>query len=96
MHIFAVVLQCICSDVISGTFTSPQLMSAWAFIAGFCAYAIGSKIAVSHAINSHVLTDKHPCISQAINVLLMYGYTHSMRSQKLTTSTVTCIEMDVI
>ena len=31
-------------------------------------------IAVSHAINSHVLTNKNPCINQAIHVLLMYGF----------------------
>ena len=29
---------------------------------------------VSHAINSHVLTCKKPCINQAIHVLLMHGF----------------------
>ena len=29
---------------------------------------------VSHAINSHVLTGKNPCINQAIYVLLMHGF----------------------
>ena len=29
---------------------------------------------VSHAINSHVLTGKNPCINTAIHVLLMHGF----------------------
>ena len=29
---------------------------------------------VSHAIYSHVLTGKTPCINQAINVLLMHSF----------------------
>ena len=27
-----------------------------------------------HAINSHVLTGKNPCINQAIHMLLMHGF----------------------
>ena len=53
-----------------------------------------SKKAVSHAINSHFLTGKNPCVNQA--QLLYFTYTHSRPSQKLTSSTVTCIEMNVI
>ena len=30
--------------------------------------------AVSHAINSHVLTGKSPCINQTIHMLLMHGF----------------------
>ena len=38
------------------------------------------KKAVSHSINSHVLTGKNPSINQAIHVLLMHGfYTLHMR-----------------
>ena len=29
---------------------------------------------MSHAINSHVLTGKTPCINQAIHELLMHGF----------------------
>ena len=29
---------------------------------------------MSHAINSHVLTGKNPCINQAIYVLLIHGF----------------------
>ena len=29
---------------------------------------------VSHAINSHVLTSKTPCINQAIHMLLMHNF----------------------
>ena len=32
------------------------------------------KKAVSHAINSHVLTGKNPCINQAIHLLSMHGF----------------------
>ena len=32
------------------------------------------KKAVSHIINSHVLTDKKPCINKTIHTLLMQGY----------------------
>ena len=32
------------------------------------------KKAVLHAISSHVLTGKNPCINQAIYVLLMHGF----------------------
>ena len=35
---------------------------------------IFAKKAGSQAINSHVLTGKNPCISQAIHVLLMHGF----------------------
>ena len=31
-------------------------------------------IAVSHAINSHVLTSTNPCINKAIHMLLMDGF----------------------
>ena len=30
--------------------------------------------AVSHAINSHVLTGKNPCINKEIHVLLIHGF----------------------
>ena len=36
-------------------------------------YIVAYK-AMSHAINSLVLTDKNPCINQAIHVLLMHGF----------------------
>ena len=36
-------------------------------------YIIAEKT-VSYAINSHVLTEKNPCINKAIHVLLIHGY----------------------
>ena len=44
---------------------------------------------VSHAINSHVLTSNNPCINQAIHNFFTL-HIHIL-SQKLTSSTVTCI-----
>ena len=43
------------------------------FVLSFLTYIIALK-SMSHAINSHVLTDKNPCINQAIHVLLMHGF----------------------
>ena len=57
---------------------------------------------VSHANNSHVLAGKNPCNNQAIHVLfsdarlLYFAFTHSRPSQKLTSSSVTCIDINVI
>ena len=55
---------------------------------------------MSLAINTHVLTGKkHVLIKQfrAVDARLLYfTYTHSRLSQKLTSSTVMCIEMNVI
>ena len=67
----------------------------------FYAVTLDSYATVAWRINSHVLTGKNPCINQAIHVLLMRGLcTLHMRilghQKKLTSSTVTCIEMKVI
>ena len=47
----------------------------------------------------HVLSGKIQCINQAIHMLLVLDFllqTHSRPSQKLTPSTVTCIEVNAI
>ena len=50
-----------------------------------------------NAINSHVLTSKNPGNIRAVDALHLYfTYTHSRPLQKLTESTVTCIELNVI
>ena len=53
------------------------------------------------AINALLLITGKACINQAIHVLfdarlLYFTYTHSWPSQKLRSSTVTCLEMNVI
>ena len=57
--------------------------------------------AVSHAINSHVLTGTNPCFNKAIHVLLIHGLavlpiSIPGLSQKLPSSSVTCTEANVI
>ena len=57
--------------------------------------------ALSHIINSHVLTSTNPCINKAIHMLLMHGFavlhiSIPRPSQKLMSSSVTCTEANII
>ena len=64
-------------------------------------YHIIAQKAVSHPINSHVLTGKKIRINQVIHMLLMHSFfTLHIRilghHKKLTSSTVTFIEMNIV